>query len=429
VLFKKPRYSKKVVKVSAQEIEKHLLPFGYYESLSEKGKEKFLHRILQLRSYLKFIGKEELEITEQMRLRISASLVQLTFGFEQFFLPAFRKVLVYPQKFYHAGWKKWMKGFTSGNGVVALSWYDFQHGYYIEDDNYNLGLHELAHALHVNLKTGFDSDPVFEYYFINWEEKSSKEFENISKDSDHFLREYGGTNMHEFFAVCVEHFFESPKAFNEALPDLYTRTQLLLNQNPLNAKGDYILDGINKYNPDGSEFVTLERAKYKEASWHWSLTLSFIGIFISPIVIFMTLMDALILPVDVFKTVGMIAIIGAVQYPWFKHKGWYDYKLFFVMYCIAGVGINAVALGSIANRAFTVKKEMRVEEVIGQRPIDYNTDKVILRDEYYNSFSHLMKVQNQRGKITKVKMHVYTGILGIQRIQNLHVFEKIDVDD
>ncbi len=425
-MFLYPKFiRRKTVEVSPQELEERLLPFSYYESLSGPGKSTFLKRILLIRSVLKFEGMNGLQINEEMKIRICASMVQLSLRFSKFILPAFRRVLVYPERFYHAGWKKWMKGFTSGNGVVALSWNDFQHGYAVEDDNYNLGLHELAHALHVNLQAGYTSDPVFEHYFIHWTDKSYHEFQNISKNADHFLRQYGGTNIHEFFAVCVEHFFESPNEFQKALPDLFDRTKLLLNQDPLNQTGDYALDESSIRIRRSSQSFSLEEAEYRQRSWHWSLTLSFIGIFISPIIILVGLIDALVFPINVVKMVVAISLIGFVQYPIFKRRGWFDYMLFFVMYCIAGVGINGVALGVVINRVLAQDTHVEQHEVARQEPNGANHDIVYLAEpNKYDKYGYELSVANSYGRITQVTIELKDGFFGIQHVESVRVLQK-----
>ncbi len=221
-------------------IVEFLSDFTYYLYLSKKSQQKFVKRVRYTGFYKKFIGKQGLEVTDKMRIEISASLVQLTFGYKDFEIPHFNKVWVYPDIFYHPVHRANMKGFTAPNGVVAVSWPDFQMGYDRPDDNYNLGLHELAHALHLNSQVTSENDnPYFQKHFDYWKANSVHEFEQLRNGTNDFLRKYGGSNFHEFFAVCVEHFFESPEAFYHELPMLYIRTCLLLSQNPLNINGDY----------------------------------------------------------------------------------------------------------------------------------------------------------------------------------------------
>ena len=45
----------------------------------------------------------------------------------------------------------------------------------------------------------------------------------------------------EFFAVCTEHFFETPKLFKQNLPILYNLMCYMLNQDP-----DYIYSQLDK---------------------------------------------------------------------------------------------------------------------------------------------------------------------------------------
>ncbi|MFZ6013111.1 MAG: zinc-dependent peptidase [Bacteroidota bacterium] len=51
--------------------------------------------------------------------------------------------------------------------------------------------------------------------------------------ADNFFRPYACTNVHEFFAVSVENFFERPAQFKNELPELYDILTQLLKQDPL----------------------------------------------------------------------------------------------------------------------------------------------------------------------------------------------------
>jgi Mlc titration factor MtfA (ptsG expression regulator) len=51
--------------------------------------------------------------------------------------------------------------------------------------------------------------------------------------NDTMLDNYAATNYNEFWAVCVETFFEKPGQLNEQMPELYEALSDLLNQNLL----------------------------------------------------------------------------------------------------------------------------------------------------------------------------------------------------
>jgi Mlc titration factor MtfA (ptsG expression regulator) len=47
------------------------------------------------------------------------------------------------------------------------------------------------------------------------------------------LGSYAASNYHEFWAVCIENFFERSQLLQNELPDLYLELSLLLKQDPL----------------------------------------------------------------------------------------------------------------------------------------------------------------------------------------------------
>lgn len=213
----------------------------YYKNLSTNGKAKFINRLKYFITTKKFIGREGLTITEETKILISASAIQLTFGLEKFALSYFHTIFIYPSIFYSKLLRRELKGATFGGGVISLSWKDFQKGYEIPDDRYNLGLHEMAHALKIDALKGDHFDNHFALYLTEWLHAGENELSNMHKGVKSFLRAYGGKNEHEFFAVCIEHFFEVPLTFKEILPDIFKHLCILLNQNPINITKDYLL--------------------------------------------------------------------------------------------------------------------------------------------------------------------------------------------
>ena len=47
------------------------------------------------------------------------------------------------------------------------------------------------------------------------------------------LGSYAATNYHEFWAVCIENFFERSQLLKNELPELYLELTMLLKQDPL----------------------------------------------------------------------------------------------------------------------------------------------------------------------------------------------------
>lgn len=207
--------------------------FDYYQRLSIPNKKKFLKRLNAFINNKQFISSGNHQLTEEMEVLIAASAIQLTFGLEGYLLDSFTKIFIYPKEFYSKVGKNYHKGETNLAGAIALSWKHFADGYSNASDKINLGLHEMAHALRFDKFKSDDYDRFFNQYFDKYQIVASKEYHNLKEQKPSFFRSYGGANFHEFFAVSIEHFFESPREFKEQHPDIYMHLCILMNQNPL----------------------------------------------------------------------------------------------------------------------------------------------------------------------------------------------------
>ncbi|MBI1222665.1 MAG: hypothetical protein GC180_08690 [Bacteroidetes bacterium] len=216
--------------------------FTYYRRLNAEGKAKFIYRAMEFKQHWIFEGREDLEVSEHMEMLVCGAAAQLTYGLDYFLLESFEKIILYPSTFYSKIINAEVKGLTYGSGVIALSWKDFETGFRINNDGYNLALHELAHALDINNEKAFKKDKLNELYFTDFIDTSFWEYRQASKEISNILDSRAKRNEHEFFAVCVEHFFECPELFLEKLPEVFHHLCLLLQQNPLNIHANYALD-------------------------------------------------------------------------------------------------------------------------------------------------------------------------------------------
>lgn len=211
----------------------------YYAGLTKEGKSKFLGRLIVLLQQKQFRAKEDEIDTIEKRIVILGALTQLTFGLKNFNLPSFDLIRLYPRAFYSAYLQTHVKGLTNRRGTISLSWLDTMRGIHDTNDNLHLALHEWSHALLIDHQDDYIQ---WLYSSMNKYIREAEEFfEQIKKQQieDHYLRAYAFTNEHEFFAVSVEHFFETPATFASKLPELYVIMCSLLNQDPLNPEGDY----------------------------------------------------------------------------------------------------------------------------------------------------------------------------------------------
>ena len=208
--------------------------FSFYKKLNEKEKRYFEHRVASFIIDKDFVGRENVKITEEMRVLISATAVMLTFGFRDFYIPLISKIIVYPDEFYSKINDEYHKGeFNPKFKSLVLSWEDFKKGFQVDDDNLNLGIHEFTHAIHLNsIKERDVSSTVFSDSFkdITAFLSNNEALRQRLIDSEYF-REYGYTNQYEFLAVIVETFIETPNEFRSQFPEIYNKTKQMLNFN------------------------------------------------------------------------------------------------------------------------------------------------------------------------------------------------------
>ncbi|RMA57711.1 hypothetical protein BXY75_2516 [Ulvibacter antarcticus] len=227
-LFRHYWVFKKLPKVQLDIIEKE---FEFYKKLSEKHKRQFQHRVATFIAEKKFIGRENLEVTDRMKVLIASAGCMLSFGRKNYEYSLINFILIYPKEFYSAINDDYHKGeFNPRERALVLSWKDFEQGNKVADDNMNLGIHEFMHAMQLESRQSKDIDAV----------RFAKQFQNIlvqltdqnvknKLDETRYFRAYAFTNQYEFMAVLAEYFIESPMDFKRHFPKLYSHTQKLLN--------------------------------------------------------------------------------------------------------------------------------------------------------------------------------------------------------
>ncbi len=205
--------------------------FSYYKNLSQDLKPLFVYRVSAFLDSQEFEGRG-LDVTQEMKVLISASAIQVTFGLTKYRFDNFTKIIIFPREYRSPLDHRFHLGEVNLGGAIFISWDDFRKGYSGNNDNYNVGLHEMAHALRFDKFRSGDRDDFFDGYFDKFIAEGKEEFLRIRAGENSFIRKYAGTNSEEFFAVCVEYFFESPLVLKEKLPDLYRNLCILLNQDP-----------------------------------------------------------------------------------------------------------------------------------------------------------------------------------------------------
>ena len=209
--------------------------FDYYKRLSSKDKVNFERRVQTFIDNKEFIPRDLPEVTAEMKALISACAIQLSFGLPPIVLQHFRRIIVYPDNYYSAINRQYHRGEVNPRmGIIVLSWKGFVEGYIDPSDSMNLGLHEMAHALHFENKIVNGEEDFLEPRLLErWNRLAAREIKKMHSGVPGFFRQYAASNEMEFFAVAIENFFEKPLGMQEMLPDVYLCLSEMLNQDPV----------------------------------------------------------------------------------------------------------------------------------------------------------------------------------------------------
>jgi len=204
----------------------------YYRYLEQSEKKRFRLRLFRLLNVMAFGSMKMPEVTREMRVVIGSAIIEITFGLANYLPTRFTTVEVLPYRYMYPGYGEPFLGHIDFNqNKIYFSWDDVRTGYLVPDDAVNVALHEMAHVLEA--ENGINE--IFTNFFdrVEWNQWAQQAFNKmqvIRNQRNRFLKNYGGINMTEMFAVCIEAFFEQPQEFRKSLPIIYQKMVDLLNQ-------------------------------------------------------------------------------------------------------------------------------------------------------------------------------------------------------
>jgi len=197
------------------------------------GLKPALHRAMQrFLADKRFVGCQDLVVTEDMCLIIAAQACLLICGRTHAQFEGFTSVLVYPDAFVvdiveHDGDVEIVREETRAGeswqgGPVILSWADIEAGLEHPHDGYHVVLHEFAHKLDDENDAG-EGLPLLQNLaqVEAWARVLSAEFAKLARGDGRLLDDYGAVSPAQFFAVVTESFFGQAQALAREHPALY----------------------------------------------------------------------------------------------------------------------------------------------------------------------------------------------------------------
>ena len=224
----------------------HLILFkrhSYYKSLHEIQQKRFLKRLRRFLNKKTFIIKDNKGFKE-MPVLAGAAAVQLTFGLNEYLLPFYKYIRIYPEEYVGQHTFLILAGNVQNN-VITVAWNQLLHGLG-KADGCNVVLHEMSHALYIQ-KMVIEAEyaRTFSNHYINLENSCAKAYKIEINGLRNLYSDYAETNLQEFWAETVEIFFEKPDELYKEHPDVFAAMTVLLNQDPGKASDPVIKTNLS----------------------------------------------------------------------------------------------------------------------------------------------------------------------------------------
>lgn len=206
--------------------------FPIYKEFSPERKAKCNERIIWFRSKKHFVFYGDIERNEDLKLLLSATIVIMTLGLRQYrMMRSLIRIIVYPTQYYSKINRKHHLGEYNPNfKTIILSADKIWEGFDDLMDNRNLAMHEFAHALSFEMNRNSSwQGRKFRVGLRQIKKLFAQEDFLVKLAASQYFREYGLTNIQEFFSVAVENYFETPSIFKNDFPELFDELQKMLN--------------------------------------------------------------------------------------------------------------------------------------------------------------------------------------------------------
>lgn len=208
----------------------------FYERLPAVQQKRLRDMIKVFAHEKHFIGAKGMQITDEVRVIISASAVRLVLWLDLSYYDRLTEIVVYPYVYRHGDSDGAILGEAHSWGTVVLSWPAVIQGVANQCDGHDTAAHEFAHVLDRG-DGAFDGTPTLRERadYAPWAQVMSNHYLRLQKRARverKVLRMYGATNEAEFFAVATESYFEKPSRMKELTPDLYAELQAFYGGDP-----------------------------------------------------------------------------------------------------------------------------------------------------------------------------------------------------
>ncbi len=220
---------------------------AFYNRLNPLEKTQFENRVHVFLLNVQIIGIDT-EVTHLDRILVASGAIIPIFGFDSWHYSNLEVVEMYPDQFLIPNTQQYASGLVGWGkmeGKVKLSRKALIHGFYNNNDQKNVAIHEFVHVLDMQDGTidGKLGTIMKEIDIKPWLQIIHTKMQQIHSGNSS-IRDYGSTSHAEFLAVVSEFFFESPEKMKTEHPELYQILDRFYNpkKSPENQPGESFKD-------------------------------------------------------------------------------------------------------------------------------------------------------------------------------------------
>ena len=205
----------------------------FFRQLSLTEKKRFASRVAMFLNDKEFVLQgtpaEDEDVPLQMKLAVAASVIQFTFGLDEFWLPDLEKVICYPRLFPSRERPAFHAGEAHDDGCLILSALMTQQGLTKPAEFYHIGLHVAAE--YWLLRNELPLDDV-------WTKDATTETDfttkicQIRQFRPNFWQPLTGNAQPDLRCLAIEAFFTKPEQLHDSLPTVFNFLSEKLNQDP-----------------------------------------------------------------------------------------------------------------------------------------------------------------------------------------------------
>ncbi|WP_343633401.1 M90 family metallopeptidase [Fluviicola sp.] len=197
---------------------------AFYNRLTPPQKTRFEHRVHTFLLNVQIVGIDT-EVTHLDRILVASGAIIPIFGFDSWHYSNLDVVEIHPDKFLIPNTLQYANGLVGWGkmeGKVKLSRKALVHGFYDNNDQKNVAIHEFVHVLDMQdgKIDGRMARIIKEIDIKPWLQIINNKMTEMQRGNSS-IRDYGSTSNAEFLAVVSEFFFESPEKMKTEHPELY----------------------------------------------------------------------------------------------------------------------------------------------------------------------------------------------------------------